>query len=191
MAENLKVTKYRDGADIPYVNDPALWVSTRSGAQCAWEINDPAPIAKYGRLYNYYAVTDARNLCPTGWHVPSDEEWTTLSNYLISNGYGYGGSGTDIAKALASTTDWTSFGVAGCVGNDQLSNNASGFTGLPGGLRNLQGLFYSMWMVGAWYSSTAINDSDAWFRILNYNYTEFGKFQNKKVVGASVRCLKD
>jgi uncharacterized protein (TIGR02145 family) len=191
MAENLKVTKYSDGSEIPYVNDPGLWILTSSGAQCSWFANDPATLTKYGRLYNYYAVTDKRNLCPTGWHVPSDAEWNTLSTYLLTNGYGYGGSGTDIAKALAATSSWTNFENAGCIGNDQINNNASGFSALPGGLRNLQGAFYSMGLVGAWYSTTSVNDSDAWFRILNYNNTEFGKYQNKKVVGASVRCLKD
>jgi uncharacterized protein (TIGR02145 family) len=191
MAENLKVTKYRDGSEIPYINDPGLWILTTSGAHCSWFANDQATIAKYGRLYNFYAVTDPRQLCPAGWHVPSDAEWIALSDYLTVNGYGFMGSGTDIAKSLASTTGWTLFENAGCIGNDQVNNNASGFNALPGGLRNYQGAFYSIGSVGTWYSSTSINDTDAWFRILNFNYTEFGKYQNKKVVGASVRCLKN
>jgi uncharacterized protein (TIGR02145 family) len=191
MSQNLNVTKYRNGNEIPYVNDPGLWILTTSGAYCSWFMNDPATLAKYGRLYNYYAVTDSRSLCPAGWHIPSDAEWTTLSLYLINNSYGYMGSGTDIAKSLAATSNWTFFENAGCIGNDPINNNASGFTALPGGLRNFQGAFVSIGSVGVWYSSTQINDTDAWFRILNFNYTELGKYQNKKIVGASVRCLKD
>lgn len=190
MAENLKVTKYQDGNPIPVETDNTAWTLLSAGAQCSFN-NDPEKVRVYGRLYNYLAVTDTRNICPAGWHVPSDEEWTTLSTYLVSNGYGFEGSGTDIAKSLASESGWIIFGLPGTTGNDMFSNNTSGFSALPGGLRNMQGLFYSIEFVGVWYSKTAINDTDAWFRVLNHNYTEFGRFQNKKICGASVRCVKD
>jgi uncharacterized protein (TIGR02145 family) len=190
MAENLKVTKYQDGNVIPYVSDKDTWNLLTSGAQCCFN-NDTSKINVYGRLYNFNAVIDSRKLCPAGWHVPSDEEWTILSDYLVSSGYGYQGSGTDIAKSLASENGWITYGTAGCIGNDMTSNNATGFSALPGGLRNLQGMFVSIDFVGVWGSRTPVNETDAWFRILNFNYTEFGRSQNKKSCGVAIRCLKD
>jgi uncharacterized protein (TIGR02145 family) len=190
MAENLKVTKFQDGTEIPRVTDINTWNLLTTGALCEYN-NDSEKVRVYGRLYNYLAVVNTRNICPAGWHVPSDEEWITLSNYLINSGYGYGGSGTDIAKSLASESGWLTYSLAGCTGNDMISNNTTGFDALPGGFRNLQGLFYSIENVGMWYSKTPVNDADAWFRLLNYNYTEFGRVQNKKTCGASLRCVKD
>jgi uncharacterized protein (TIGR02145 family) len=190
MAENLKVTKYQDGTEIPLVTDINTWNLLTTGALCEYN-NDPEKVKVYGRLYNYLAVINTRKICPAGWHVPSDEEWNTLSNYLVSNGYGYGGSGTDIAKSLASESGWLPYSLTGCTGNDMMTNNTTGFNALPGGFRNLQGLFYSIENIGTWYSKTPVNDADAWFRLLNYNYTEFGRVQNKKTCGASLRCVKD
>ena len=89
----------------------------------------------YGALYNWYAVVDPKNIANTGWHVPTNDEWTTLTDYLIANNYGYGGSGNDIGKAVSSTSGWTSSAVAGNVGNDQSSNNSSGLNIQPGGFR--------------------------------------------------------
>jgi len=89
----------------------------------------------YGALYNWYATTDARNICNAGWHIPTDPEFTILTNYLIANNYGYGGSGNDIGKAVSWTSGWSPSAVAGNVGNDQASNNSSGFNIRAGGFR--------------------------------------------------------
>jgi uncharacterized protein (TIGR02145 family) len=191
MAENLRATIYLDGTDIPLVTDQTTWKNLNSPGYC-WYKNDEATYKeKYGALYNWYAV-ETGNICPTGWHVPTDDELTTLSGFLINNGYGFGGSGTDIAKSLSATSGWSIYGTPGTVGNDQGSNNSSGFSALPGGARNLSGVFVSAGMVGTWWSSTAVDDSFGWNRILNFNYTEFGRPPIfKKIQGSSVRCLKD
>jgi uncharacterized protein (TIGR02145 family) len=191
MAENLRVTKYRDGTIIPYINDPGEWILSTSGAYCAIYPNDTTKVKTFGRLYNYYAVTDNRKLCPAGWHVPSDAEWTTLTDFLINNGYGFQGSGTDIAKSLAATSGWTTYWTAGTPGNDQINNNSSGFTALPGGVRNIVGAFSSIGMVGLWWSLTPDKDTGGWFRGINFNYTDVGRSYNPKTIGFSVRCLRD
>jgi hypothetical protein len=92
MAENLKVTKYQDGTEIPFVSDEATWNLLTTGAQCSFN-NDPEKVSAFGRLYNFNAITSDKKLCPAGWHVPSDAEWTNLSDFLVNNGYGYQGSG--------------------------------------------------------------------------------------------------
>jgi len=135
MAENLKVTKYNDGTNIPNVTDDTEWGNLTTGAYCNYN-NDQSNVATYGRLYNWYAVNTGK-LCPTGWHVPSDAEWTTLEDYLIANGYNYDGTTIDnkIAKAMASSSGWESYSEVGVIGNDDYpeKQNASGFTALPGG----------------------------------------------------------
>ena len=98
MKENLKTTKYNDGTAIPLVTDGAAWESLTTPGYC-WYNNDAATYkATYGALYNRYTANSGK-LCPAGWHVPADSEWTTLTDYLINNGYGYGGSGSEIAKS--------------------------------------------------------------------------------------------
>src|SRR5574344_1985932 len=108
MAENLKVTKYNDGIAIPNVTDATAWSELTTGALCDYD-NTPSNSETYGKLYNWYAVNTGK-LCPTGWHVPSDAEWTILENYLIANGYNYDGTTTNnkIAKAMASSSGWKS-----------------------------------------------------------------------------------
>jgi uncharacterized protein (TIGR02145 family) len=190
MAENLRVTKYCDGTSIPLITNAGVWNGLASGAYCNYS-NDPIFETTFGHLYNFYAVIDSRKLCPSGWHVPSDAEWTTLTDYLIGNSYGYQGSGSDIAKSMAGTNIWMTYTTAGTVGNDMASNNSSGFTALPGGLRNLTGIFVSIGMVGCWWSSTVYTTSNSWLRILNYNFYEAGRTNNTKSCGLSVRCVKD
>ncbi|MCK7526670.1 MAG: fibrobacter succinogenes major paralogous domain-containing protein [Ignavibacteriales bacterium] len=127
MSENLKTTKYSNGDAIPNVTNNTSWAGLTSGAYC-WYNNDAVTYKNnYGALYNFYAVTDTRNICPTGWRVPSDAEWTILTNYLTNNEFGYEGSGSDIAKAMATTSGWSPDVTAGNAGNDQASNSSGGF----------------------------------------------------------------
>ncbi len=118
MAENLKVTKYNDGASIPNVTDATAWSELTTGALCDYD-NTPSNSETYGKLYNWYAVNTGK-LCPTGWHVPSRSEWTTLENYLIANGYNYDGTTTNnkIAKAMASSSGWESSTDEGVIGKN-------------------------------------------------------------------------
>jgi uncharacterized protein (TIGR02145 family) len=195
MAENLKTTKYNDNTVIPNVTDNTLWAALITPAYC-WYHNDEATYkADFGALYNWY-VLDAtsnggKNACPAGWHVPADAEWTTLTDYLTNNGYGYGGSGNQIAKSLADTSVWEIDGTAGNAGNDQVSNNSSGFTALPGGYRSPVGVFYEYLVSGYWWNSTEVPISSAYFRYITFNSSYVISGSIYKQNGLSVRCLKD
>jgi uncharacterized protein (TIGR02145 family) len=187
MAENLKTTKYRNG-DLIGTTTPATLKISLGGYQWAYDGNE-GNVETYGRLYTGYAITDSRNVCPTGWHVPSDDEWTMLTSYLINNGYGYEGSGDDIAKSMAATSGWKPYGnvEVGKVGNDQASNNSSGFTALPGGYR---GMYYSKFfdagIQGIWWTS---NGSSS--RTVSCFYSTVFVSAGNKADAFSVRCLKD
>ena len=170
FAENLKTTTYNDGTTIPNVTDGTAWAALTTGAQCDYD-NTPANTTTYGKLYNWYAVNTGK-LCPTGWHVPSNAEWSTLQTYLIANGYNYTTTNiTDdsIAKSIASTTDWSSSTSIGAIGNNPSTNNKSGFTALPGGYRYSNGSFHSIGNYGYWWSSTELGTSFAHSRSLYYD----------------------
>jgi uncharacterized protein (TIGR02145 family) len=190
MAENLKTTNYRNGDAIPNVTDNTLWGNRTTGSYCNYN-NDAINSTTYGRLYNWYAVNDSRNIAPAGWHVPTDAEWTTLTGYLTNNGYGYQGSGIDIAKSMASTSGWSTYSAAGSVGNDQASNNRSGFTALPGGYRYGDGSFSNIGYSNSWWSSTMSNTLGAWYRSMYYSTGDVSRSDYSKGSGFSVRCIRD
>jgi uncharacterized protein (TIGR02145 family) len=176
MAENLKVTHYRNGEEIPNVTGNASWQGATAGAWCCYN-NDTMLVATYGRLYNWHAVHDARGLAPAGWHVPSDAEWQTLIDFL---------GGTMLAggpmKEMG-TTHWV-------TPNDG-ATNASGFTALPGGHRNWNGDYYNITTEAYFWSSTAENDPNAWYRTLYYNNAGTARNHYLKLDGLSIRCVKD
>ncbi|MCX6226723.1 MAG: VWA domain-containing protein [Bacteroidia bacterium] len=147
-----------------------------------------ANYTNYGVLYNWPAVLSA---CPTGWHLPSDAEWTVLTDYLTNNGYGYGGSGSINGKSMASTSGWTPSSTAGTVGNDQASNNSSGFTALPGGNRNNNGGFYGLGGHAYFWSSSEYGSSYAWGRYLYHSDAGLGRYGDYRSYGFSVRCLQN
>lgn len=190
MAENLITTKYNDGTVIPNVTVDSTWSSLTTGAYCDY-LNNPANSTTYGRLYNWYvaASTNSKNVCPTGWHVPSDAEWTTMETYLIANGYNYDGTttGNKYAKSLAATTNWASSTNAGVPGN---TNNKTGFTALPGSYRYNDNVLDAGGH-GFWWSSTESSSATAWYRYLHDSDNYFYRFDNKKVYGFSIRCLRD
>lgn len=190
MVENLKTTKYRNGDPILNESGNSAWASSTKGAQCNYN-NNEANGNKYGKLYNWHAVNDSRKLAPAGWHIPSDAEWNTLSNYLAANP---GASGS-VTKALAAKTDWATSAEVGAVGNDLTKNNASGFTGLPGGIRGLDGpsgVFGWLGTDGWWWSASSIEASFASAR--GMKNTAKGTLENGgffKTDGLAVRCIKD
>ena len=190
MVENLETTRYNDGNAIPLVQILTEWSSMTTPAYCWYQDNGSAYTA-YGAVYNWYAVNSGK-LCPTGWHVPSYSEWTVLTTYLTDKGYGFGGSGSDIAKSVAATTGWLSSSETGTVGNDQASNNKSGFTAVPGGMF-IEGKYYVLGETGSWWSSTKVDDAAAsWSKQLNYSnsgFEDLAAYYN--YCGLSVRCLKD
>ena len=157
------------------------WQNTTSGAYAIYN-NDAANNTTYGKLYNWYAVNDSRGLCPTGWHVPSDVEWTTLINYLDPNADG--GNYANIAGGkMKSTTGWTS--------PNSGATNESGFTGLPGGFREYAGTYIFIGDDGNWWSSTEDYSAGAWGRILVYYHSGVGRYNSNKRLGFSVRCFRD
>jgi uncharacterized protein (TIGR02145 family) len=191
MVENLKTTKYNDGTSIPNVTDGSVWGSLTTPGYCFYS-NDVANKNTYGALYNWYTVNTGK-LAPTGWHVPTDVEWTTLENYLIANGYNYDGTttGNKFAKSLAATSGWSTSTSEGVIGNDLTKNNTSGFSGLPGGYRHINGSFNEVGYNGGWWVSTESNSSNAWHRFLNYGNSNLNRNDNEKQYGFSVRCVRD
>jgi uncharacterized protein (TIGR02145 family) len=190
MKENLKTTKYNDGTEIPNITDNTAWTSLTTGAYSDYD-NSPANSTTYGRLYNWYAV-NTNILCPTGWHVPSDAEWTALTDYLTNNGYGYAGSGSDIGKSIASTSGWAAYGTLGTVGNEQASNNSSGLSVLPCGYRDYSnGTFNQVGFYGYCWSNTLVGAGGAWYRRLGYNGDSADRLSYFETFGFSVRCIKD
>lgn len=182
--QNLNVSKYSDGTPIPQVTDPTQWASLTTGAWCYYN-NDPASEAVYGKLYNWYAVAGIydvasaanpalrKKLAPTGWHVPTDAEWTQLTDCL-------GGESVAGGKMKATGTSlWQSPNTD--------ATNTTGFTGLPGGYRDDGGTFYIIGYSGNWWSSS----ESAWFRYLGYDYGYAGRSNIIETVGFSVRCLRD
>jgi uncharacterized protein (TIGR02145 family) len=190
MAENLKASHYRNGDLIPVVTNDATWAGLTTGATC-WYNNDSATYnCPYGKLYNFYAAADVRNLCPTGWHVPSDTEWNTLIGFLDpSINPNPIGVQSAIAGGLMKSTGtlyWTS--------PNQDATNASGFSALPDGVRDFDGqngIFGFVFVYGAWWSSTEPNTSEAWTRRLLFNGGFVERNAYPKLVGVSVRCIRD
>ncbi len=188
MAENLKVTRFRNGDPIPTTNPATRDISGERNPVYQWIFeNRPEDLAVYGRLYTWYAVMDIRGIAPEGWHVPSDEEWKTLAEYL-------GGDGAAGGKMKEA-------GAGYWKGPNTGATNASGFTGLPGGSRPENGAFdgggtYAgdKHHYGAWWSSTARNALTALHRYLGYNdgkLAVFGESWSGTRWGFSVRCVRD
>ena len=188
MAENLRSTKYSDGTNIPLVTDQTQWANNSTNntklPMMSWYNNDQATYTanKYGALYNWYAVSPTsngnKNVCPTGWHVPTDAEWTTLTDYL-------GGSFVAGGKMKSTGTQyWNS--------PNARATNESGFSGLPGGTRRYDGSFVQIGDKGYWWSSTEDDTSNAWPRNMNYEIHHVGRgYHVLKQNGFSVRCLRD
>jgi len=191
LKENLRTTKYNDGTSITNVTDNATWTSTTSGAYCCYS-NNTSNCTTYGALYNWYAVNTGK-LCPSGWHVPSDAEWTTLTNYLSADStYWCGSNSSYIAKSLASTTSWISSTTTCAVGTNLSANNSTGFSALPGGKRyGSDGSFNTLGYDGYWWSSTENDGSNAWDRNLHCSNANVDRSNTNKRHGFSVRCLRD
>jgi len=191
MKENLKTTKYRNGTNIANPTDNSAWQNNTTGAY-VWYNNNISNKDIYGALYNWHAVNNSAGLCPTGWHVPTDAEWTALTTYVSSQpAYLCNSNTIYIAKAMAGKTNWYGSTNTCAVGNNLNANNATNFTGLPGGYRNTNGAFYGIGYYGDWWSSTETNAGTAWYRNLNYGNGTVGRYYDYKAYGFSVRCLRD
>jgi uncharacterized protein (TIGR02145 family) len=172
--ENLRSDNYRNGDAIPGNLTGSQWGFSGSGAQAVYN-SDPSNLATYGRLYNWYAVNDARGLCPVGFHVPSDGEWTVLTNALG----GPSVAGTALKSSTSDSPPWD-------------GTNASGFSALPGGYRTngSGGYFYSLGVVGICWSSSP-SGSYAWYRSLYSGDSNVDRDYYDVRGGFSVRCVRD
>ena len=177
MAENLKVTHYRNGDVISHLTDNNSWGGTSNGAYCAYNNNEDN-VDTYGRLYNWYAVNDSRNIAPEGWHVPTDAEWTLLTDYL-------GGSNVAGGKLKeAGTEHWNSPNTG--------ATNESGFTAFPGAFRNDYGSYWGMGYYGIFWSSTESFSTYAWYRHLYYGNSDVFRYNYaSKQSGYSIRCVRN
>jgi len=189
MAENFKVTHYRNGDPIPTGYDNSSWIALTSGAYAVYN-DDADNTSTYGFLYNWYAVDDSRNIAPTGWHIPTDDEWKELEMYLgmsQSESDGTNWRGTNEGSKLAGNAALWIDGV--------LENNAefgtSGFTALPGGYRVNNGNFGNMGYGSCFWSSTAYGSTNAWDRIVEWNTSDMYRGRYAKLYGHAVRCVRD
>jgi uncharacterized protein (TIGR02145 family) len=178
MGENLKTTKYSNGDFIGTTTPATLDISAEATPKYQWANDgDEDNVGIYGRLYTWYAVTDSRNLCPTGWHLTNDAEWTTLQTFL-------GGEGLAGGKLKeAGSAHWITPNIG--------ATNESGFTALPSGSRSYDGIYDLGGTWGYWWSSTESSTSIAVARSMYFdNSGVYRDFVNKRY-GFSVRCLRD
>jgi uncharacterized protein (TIGR02145 family) len=216
--KNLDVSTFRNGDLIPEAKTDEEWKAANENKQPAWcyHENNTANGTKYGKLYNWYAVIDARGLAPAGWHVPTDEEWTVLENSL----------GDDAGKKMKSSSGWNSYKTRGSktcpncanwnaeyrkkvpchtckdtrsVGAPEVSHvgngtNSSGFSGLPGGFRSGYGYFSDVGNQGNWWSAAEANGMVAWVRLRGLSNSSLyrgGRGNYGNYDGFSVRCVRD
>jgi uncharacterized protein (TIGR02145 family) len=184
LGENLRTTVYANGDPIPNVTNATQWQASITGAWAHYK-NDSQYENPYGKLYNWYTVADLRNVCPIGWHVPTDAEWSTLINYLDPNAGG-GNNYPNVAGGKMKST-----GTQYWLSPNTDAANESGFSGLPGGQRLYNGAFSAIANYGYWWSSTVESIGTAWFRALNSNHGSVHRSATGMASGLSVRCLRD
>jgi len=174
--ENLNVDRFRNGDPIPQAKTDEEWERAGKNKQPAWCYyeNDPKNGETYGKLYNWYAVNDPRGLAPEGWRIPTDTEWTKLSDYL--------GGEALACKKMKSTSGWA---------NNGNGTNSSGFNGLPGGYRGSNGTFLNRSSFGDWWSASEYLTDYAYGRELYSNFVTLIRSYFDKEKGFSVRCLRD
>jgi uncharacterized protein (TIGR02145 family) len=176
MTHNLDVDTFCNGDPIPEAKSAAEWKKAGAEGKPAWCYynNDPSIGSRCGKLYNWYAVSDPRNLCPEGWHIPSDDEWKVLESFL--------GGAIFAAVKLKSNTGWSYMGNG---------NNSSGFSALPGGIRYNKADFIYNGKNGYWWTSTPISDAKALSRFMSSTDGSILTYVYQKKQGLSVRCIKD
>lgn len=176
MGGNLRTTRYNDGADIPAATGNTEWSTLSTPGYCWFSTNESANKITYGALYNWYTVNTGK-LCPAGWRVPTDEEWTSLTNIL-------GGEKVAGGKLKeAGLLHWDSPNTD--------ATNETGFAALPGGYRMSNGIFTGLNGYGKWWSSTPVNENDAWFRYMGFDFGNVKRSIFDKNFGCSIRCVKD
>jgi uncharacterized protein (TIGR02145 family) len=178
MAENLRTTRFRNGDSIPKVTGYTAWRNLLTSAYCNYNnTNNNDTITVYGRLYNGYVVTDVRNVAPTGWHVASDAEWITLTNFL---------GGWEVAGGKMKETDTIHW-----LNPNEYATNESGFTAIPSGYRSYITTTEDAGYRDSWWSSTEFNTSDVWIQDVVCSAGFIYRDHFPKNNGFSIRCVKD
>lgn len=176
MAENLNTTHFRNGEAIPEIKDAAAWLQAGEKQQAAWCYyeNDASSATPYGKLYNWYAVSDPRGLCPVGWKIPSDTVWRDLSSYL----------GDELAgNKMKSNTGWS---------KGENGSNSSGINAYPAGIRGFYSAeFYSKGEQSTWWSSKPYSANGVWIFSVNNSGKNLALGSGNKKSGFSVRCIKE
>ena len=173
MAENLNTMHFSEGSEIQNVTDASVWGQSSGPALCNYN-NNAAFSQDFGKLYNWFTVTDSRNVCPSGWHVPSQQDWNLLINDL-------GGSGAGGKMKTTNIWETPNYGAT----------NESGFSGLPAGNRVSNGIFTGVNFNGSWWSSSSFGGGYAYFLLLSFDSSEANLIFDDKLSGFSIRCVKD
>jgi len=201
MAENLKTTKFSNGTDISYPgSDTNAWENNTNSAYASYD-NDNINKETYGALYNWHAVNDNNGLCPEGWMVPSDNDWTELTNYMMAE---HGIPNSDVVNgagnALKSCRQVFSplSGVCDSSQHPRWNMNSThygtdefGFSALPGGYRNTDGYFSWNGSYGFWWASDDYSDTEAWSRVIYHHQGDVYRSSPSKGFGRSVRCIRN
>jgi len=187
MAENLRTSQNSDGSTIPNITPSTAWTQLSTGAWCNYG-NNPANDAIYGKLYNWYAAANS-NICPQGWHIPTDAEWQQLELALgmpageVNNG-GYRGGSQNVGGKMKATTLWNAPNTG--------ATNESGFSGLPGGYRYYtDGYFFNLRYYGFWWSASESGAENAWYRALDFSDAGVSRGASHKKNGYCLRCVRD
>jgi uncharacterized protein (TIGR02145 family) len=177
MAENLNAVSFNDGTPVTFIREATVWQSLTTPGYCWYNYDS----ISYGGLYNWYAINSTdnggKNICPDGWHVPSDSDWETLMTYL--------GGKEDAGAKLKETGSLHWYSTSPSITNE------TGFTAIPAGYRNYGGSFNSIKRYGYWWSATEFSAADAYCRNMNYGYNSVERTSSNKKSGLSVRCIKD
>jgi uncharacterized protein (TIGR02145 family) len=192
MTKNLDVLTFRNGDPIPEAKTDEDWIKAGKEGKPVWCYydNNLKNGGKYGKLYNWYAVSDKRGLAPEDWHVPNDVEWITCIDYLGGESNYITGMTTEGEK-MKSASGWNGYNIDGSKSYSGNGSNESGFAGLPGGYRNADGSFNEVGSVGYWWSSSKFDEDSALFCKLGSYFSNAYWFNNYMSYGFSVRCLKN
>jgi len=205
MAENLKVTRYRNGDAIPTGLSQSEWDNTTNGAYAIYDNNESMGEA-YGLLYNWYAATSSKGLCPEGWHVPSDDEWTQFFDYLIASNSQ--ATEENLGIMLKSCRKVNSLLGGNCStsvhprwdsGGTHDGTDDFGFSGLPGGVLFIDGLYDALGHAAVWWTTSEVDYGDgnmsedevAWFLELGMHYEFVFRNWEWKATGCSIRCVRN
>ncbi|MEO8587750.1 MAG: fibrobacter succinogenes major paralogous domain-containing protein [Flavobacteriales bacterium] len=187
MAGNLRTSHYSNGDPIPYVPDGTEWTSLTTGAWSNYDC-DAAYDVLYGKLYNWYTVSDSRNVCPAGWHVPTDADWMEMEQVL----------GVTVSDLDNTGSRGVAANAGGQMKADGLWNSpntgatdSSGYSAFPSGQRSLGGIFNNIGTKGHWWSISEYDTDMGWLRELSYNNAGIYRLYNYKTLGLSIRCVED